>query len=335
MGERLEQVVRPFIYTYKYAQMVSSNRSMRYLSGAILVMAFLFALLPCEAKAIEATHLIDDRVYQDADNEIVTIDGVNLEGLSGAVVLRLRRVSLTDDNTNIHVFDGSSESEVIHDKLLAYVGEIVNHPSSKAVITIIGRNEIDGYVEDGSIKWRLSGRYGSRIRQTDVLLNSKAQQDNLSMGLDSDIEYPVEDDRVRLFNTTKESSGEQLPSGRLYQAKIAIDVDGELFNMLGGMEKTVSYVTTLLGYVSSIYSKEVGMRFVVSDLYIWKDPALDPWTYDNTKDALVEYKNYWEQNRVSVIRSLSHLLSGRRIGGGRTYYNGLCSTRNGYGVSGG
>jgi hypothetical protein len=114
------------------------------------------------------------------------------------------------------------------------------------------------------------------------------------------------------------------------QFNVSLDADFQFSNALGGPVGATNYINTLIGAVSSIYAREVGITMTINRLVIWG--ASQPWTASGTAEALPEYSG-WVATNVSTPRAASHLLSTRNLGGGIAYVNSLCGG-SAYAVSG-
>ncbi len=114
---------------------------------------------------------------------------------------------------------------------------------------------------------------------------------------------------------------------------IAVDCDQEIAGKFGGNVTAASnYVTTLLATVSLIYERDLEVTLNVSYLNFWT--TTDPYTQTSLSPQLSELRSWWNANRSGIPRAVTHLLSGRNLGGGIAYLNVLCaSTSSGYGYS--
>lgn len=115
--------------------------------------------------------------------------------------------------------------------------------------------------------------------------------------------------------------------------KIAIDTDWEFVELFdGSVDAASEYAVTLIGAMSTIFETDLDVSTQISYLRIWNDSS-DPWDSSTPSSQLNQFRTYWEENMGSVDRHLSHLLSGRSLGGGIAWLNGVC-TSYGYAVSG-
>lgn len=114
-------------------------------------------------------------------------------------------------------------------------------------------------------------------------------------------------------------------------AWLAIDCDWEFRNLAPFVTSgdAAAYAIELVGVVSFIYERDVQTRMYVNFLRVWST-ANDPYSAADTEEQLPEFENYFSNN-VTAARDVSHLFSGRDLGGGRAFLDVLC---DGYGVSG-
>jgi len=115
--------------------------------------------------------------------------------------------------------------------------------------------------------------------------------------------------------------------------RIAVDTDWEFTGLFGGnTEAALEYVMTLFGAVSSVYDRDIGIALMVTYVRIWFD-SNDPWNAGDSTNQLYQFQGHWSSQMDHVDRHLAHMLSGRNLGGGVAYLNGVCSSQ-GYAVSG-
>ena len=122
------------------------------------------------------------------------------------------------------------------------------------------------------------------------------------------------------------------PTNTVYTAKIAVETDYEFFQLFNNEAVATQYIADLFAYISTLYLAEIRTNLQVGNLYLYTSNN-DPWTGMNTTDALIELVNYWTAHRSGVERTLTHLVSGKNVGGGLAYLGELCSSNYGYGVS--
>jgi hypothetical protein len=117
------------------------------------------------------------------------------------------------------------------------------------------------------------------------------------------------------------------------QIRIAYETDHEFLQLFSGnTNAATAYVATLASALTSIYTRDVNARLNVRYLRLWQTSA-DPWNQTSTSAELEAFAGYWQATMGSVIRDLSHFLSGRGLGGGVAYLPGICASSQAYGLS--
>ena len=107
--------------------------------------------------------------------------------------------------------------------------------------------------------------------------------------------------------------------------RIAVETDWEFTELFGGsVDASGEYAATLFGALSTIFKTDMDVETQISFLRIWND-ASDPWDSLSTNAQLSQFQSYWESNMQGVDRHLAHFLSGRNLGGGIAFLNGVCT----------
>ena len=137
--------------------------------------------------------------------------------------------------------------------------------------------------------------------------------------------YKFDSDDVTLsFN-----HAEALSVDQYLQATVAIDTDSGFYNYFGDPLAALDYFASLFAYASNIYESEINTQLVIGDVYL-----STPYTATSSSATrLDEVKTHWKQSRSTVTRTLVAHFSSQSFGG-RAVLDGLCSSRNGYSVSG-
>ncbi|GIK17659.1 MAG: hypothetical protein BroJett003_26230 [Planctomycetota bacterium] len=115
-------------------------------------------------------------------------------------------------------------------------------------------------------------------------------------------------------------------------ARVATDADFEFRNRFTTAAQAMEYSVVLLASISTIYERDMNLKLAAVFVRVW-DTSNDPFTANNTADALTEMRNFWNNNMGSVSRSIAHLLSAKDLGGGRASVSQIC-TSSAYGVNG-
>lgn len=120
------------------------------------------------------------------------------------------------------------------------------------------------------------------------------------------------------------------------QAVLAIETDFEFLNRIFGGNTTnaSAYITQLIGAMTTIYSRDVGVSFAIPYVRLWtsnNDPYPDG---SDVNTRLSEFTNYWINNMSSVSRHSAFMLTGQAAGaGGVAYLSQVCGTYQ-YGTAG-
>jgi len=120
----------------------------------------------------------------------------------------------------------------------------------------------------------------------------------------------------------------------LKDAPISIETDQELLAKFAGSVTAMSaYVTTLMGQISVIYQRDVGVKLTVNRIQAWQSP--DPYAASDPRTQLDEVGDWWHANRPksSYPRALVLFLSGKPVSGGIAWLDVLC--QNDFALQGG
>ena len=97
--------------------------------------------------------------------------------------------------------------------------------------------------------------------------------------------------------------------------EIATEADFEYVNAAGNSAAANSEILSIMNQVQAIYQRDIGLTFSVVFQHTW-DTAGDP--YNTSGDAaavLNEFTNYWNSNFANTPRDVTHLWTGRDLGG--------------------
>lgn len=115
--------------------------------------------------------------------------------------------------------------------------------------------------------------------------------------------------------------------------RVAVETDWEYTGLFGGDSAAATeYAMTLLAAASSVYDRDIGIAVTMSYLRLWLDND-DPWSGADSGAQLSQFQGHWSSQMNHVDRHIAHFLSGRGLGGGIAYLNGVCNNL-GYAVSG-
>ncbi len=121
--------------------------------------------------------------------------------------------------------------------------------------------------------------------------------------------------------------------GVCYSLDFAVETDEQYLGLFSGDQAAANtYLATLFGAVSEIYSRDVFTTVQITFSRLWD--TTDPWTANgSTTDQLFQYRDYWEANEGAIEKDLGHFISGRGLGGGVAWLPGICNSGFNYGLS--
>lgn len=124
-----------------------------------------------------------------------------------------------------------------------------------------------------------------------------------------------------------------VPPGVSYQASIAVDSDYEMFQIFGDPDAATDYIAGILGGVSELYFRQLGVSLTLKSLSLYTNPD-DPWNAPNphsaeTADVLCEFASYWQKFRPvkTYPRNAAVFFTGKASGeiSGQAWLTSLCS----------
>ena len=97
--------------------------------------------------------------------------------------------------------------------------------------------------------------------------------------------------------------------------EIATEADFEYVSALGGSSAANNDILGVMNAVQGIYQRDIGLTFTVVFQHTWAT-ANDPYnTSGDAVAALNEFTNYWNANFAGQPRDVTHLWTGRNLGG--------------------
>jgi Metallo-peptidase family M12 len=121
------------------------------------------------------------------------------------------------------------------------------------------------------------------------------------------------------------SAAATLEAASLKEATVSIETDQELLAKFGGNTSAMtSYITTLLGTISTIYERDVAVHLTVNRVQAWT--TTDPYSSTSTRTQLDEVGDWWHGNRPKSTypRTTVHYMSGKPVSGGIAWLDVLC-----------
>jgi hypothetical protein len=303
------------------------NTQASIIRGLIGAFAFFVALSP-QARAT-AVHASQPELAAVAHS--LPLGGkLEVQGLSfiegSTVILNLQRFQVFTPDAKI----------VINDQIVLpipdiayYRGTVEGKPDAVAVLAVPASGTPEGIVFGGQNGiWKIGGQAALSARKLSEeelapLKEFRCGADKAELDLR---QHHLPESSKATVNTAASFS---------YIVKVAVETDYEFYSLFNNETAATSYVGALFAYVSSIYQNEIGTSLQVSYLRFWSNGASsDPWTATSgTSAALDELQAYWKANMSSVSRTITHMLSGKSLGGGIAYLGVLCNSSYGYGVS--
>src|ERR1051325_4600893 len=264
------------------------------------------------------------------------------DATGGSVDLELEPLDILAPGASVTYTDGSGRHAFTADVSL-YKGHVAGDPASWVVLSM-GASGVLGLVERDGRRFTLSptqrmsthapGGLGVHAFAPEGSLAEAASRFECGINADNERQYMPHvtgrDGLDRGLTTTPEAP--QLNSPR-FTFNVAGDCDFEIYSskFAGDLNAATSYILTVLGTVNLIYERDLEATLKFPFVNLWTTAA-DPYSATTTQAELTEFQNYWNANMGGVSRNVAHLISGRPLGGGIAFIDGLC-TGPGYGLS--
>ncbi len=251
-------------------------------------------------------------------------------GTDRDVTLRLQRFEIFSSDAKIVQGSENYLGETVHRQqakpnVVLLRGTIEGDPTSK-VFLALGEHTTNGLLESEGSTYVLAESNNSGWTAVYNVNNVDPSDMNWE-----DFYCDVLDTEMAV-KENRRSTNTITASGECLAIRLAVDTDWEFTELFdGSVDASSEYAATLIGAVSTIFDNEIGVAIQISYLRIWNDDS-DPWTKQNALEQLYQLRSHWEENMGSVDRHLTHLLSGRSLGGGIAWLNGMC-TSYGYGLT--
>lgn len=198
-----------------------------------------------------------------------------------------------------------------------------------AVFTFSASGEVSGLVNTPNDRYLVGLQLGDRPRGSYVVMR------------DHDAPYscgtPVESLSKQLDQLISEAHRSVKDLGERQQAddtvviELAIEADYDLKQGFETVQRTSAYITQLVAVMSTVYEREIGVKFTISNVRIWETPN-DPYPDDLDVFGLLEvFVNEYRTNMTSVARDMAVFLTSRGGQGGiaRTI-GGVCQEDGSY-----
>lgn len=299
----------------------------------------LIASLAPEASAAEldTRTMTGGALYTAATgSQSIRLDRVLLDGDQDSTSLELERFEVfrPDARIEIHGRDGKTRS--VRPPPATYLhGTIAGDPDSVVVISVQRSGAIRGIIQQRERFWLI----GAGPDTGGPAIGLASRELRLSGSADDTVPYRCDSEALRSPSDqapprVRRAAPAPLAPGQYYSVPVAIETDGEFFQLFGSSAAATAYIGDLFAYASTIYQREISSRLEVGYVSLHSGgPAADPWNHTSTSQGLTSFGNYWKANRSGVKRALAHFLSGRKLGGGIAWLGSLCSNDYGYGYS--
>lgn len=276
----------------------------------------------------------------------LTLENLKIDDSQSSVVnLELRRIEVTDAQTELVVHSGASKRIEKAAPRAHFSGKLQGENSSFVFLSVDSEGGMRSIIHRGDqvIVNELPaagarGSLASSSRKVDRSLDFAGRE--FSCQVDPQFIEKTKStasETLRKIVSRASSSIEAYQSSELIsprRADIIVETDYEYFVKLGGNSTAAyNYAVDLFAYVSSRYQSEIGTRLLIKQLNIYTTPA-DPWLQTTSGGLLTELRSYWNSGvNASVSRHHVHMLSSKSGGGGIAYMNTLGVPTYAYGVS--
>ena len=235
------------------------------------------------------------------------------------------------------VIDGGIVREVPMSRVNTDKGSVIGMPDAEARFTV-DRNTIEGMIiaPDQSYFLESARKYSASADAADYLLYKASD-------VRPDITRTCGDTLDQLVNREAKQFAPGFSPNVAPQAfspfrvaEIATEADFEYVSALGGSTAANNDILSIMNQVQGIYERDIGLTFRVVFQHTWAT-ASEP--YNTSGDAVAvlnEFTNYWNANFTGTNRDLTHLWTGRNLGGsaGIAWLGVVCAdAAHAYGLS--
>lgn len=283
-------------------------------------------------------------VHADSSGALVRLKG--LRGADGeALTFDLETAPLFSADFHLYV-DGRDLGRDAAARLTFLRGTVEEWPGSSVALTVNGSTGAwSGYVVAGDQLYEVALPAGAtRGSLADSAAVSRTAVEPMPRSLSDGLEPPagLAKELGRAGNKVVAAPGGE------YQASIAVETDHELFQAFGSVESATDYIAKLMGSVSELYFRQLGVALEISSLSLYTTPD-DPWNAPNphsgaNAEVLCEFGSYWQKSRpvARFPRNGAVFFTGKQSNdiGGQAWLSSLCNYKEkpsacpygGYGV---
>jgi len=276
--------------------------------------------------------------------------------------LELERFEVFTADSDIKVLGANDEvlEQLAPPSIRLYRGAIAGDPDSLAFISVAS-GRIDGVVFKGERRFGIGSRrrahrqrtrdgdgYDVFIEESDPLSDLPADGRGFTCDLDGSQISRMPSLSPVVDGLQPSPDGSLATASARWVLNMAVETDYELYQNVGSSSPNVTtFITNLIGAVSTIYNRELNAEVLISSLTI-NSSVSDPFTIvpgtNGTWNgiavtyaglhALLEFGDRWHNSPPSANpRSVTALISGKPQFGGTAWINVLC--RNDFLCSGG
>ncbi|MDJ0840888.1 MAG: immunoglobulin domain-containing protein [Acidobacteriota bacterium] len=272
----------------------------------------------------------DSRLAEQARSvaygETLYLSGLSLTASGDMDHLVLKRFQVWADDGRIRVNHGAPDEHFLPAPKTAYfTGHIDGVHGSKALISVSEEGQINGMVNLRGRYWKLGrDRHARNSGLFTMELDpgmSRAAEESFACETEM-LPAPGELPKHKAAEHTRTPKAAR-GTGATYAARIGIETDYEFYQKFGNENDAAQYAADLIAFSSAVYSEEVDTALTIAEISIWNTPA-DPWEQGSSFCGLLEFGNYWNDNKGDVDRTIAHFMSGKNTGGGVAWVGVLC-----------
>jgi Metallo-peptidase family M12/Reprolysin family propeptide/Domain of unknown function (DUF4214) len=214
------------------------------------------------------------------------------------------------------VVDGVTRA-VSNPGINTYKGSVEGVAGTDARVTLDG-NHMEGMIltPQDSYFLEAASKYSSAAGANDYLLYkaSDVRPDitRVCGTLDEEISRSAKDIAPRIAASTVAPDA----FSPFKVVEIATEADGEYTAALGSSAAANSDILSIMNQVQAIYQRDIGLTFSVVFQHTWTDASSDPYTTSGDASAVLnEFTTVWNRDFASTPRDVTHLWTGRDLGG--------------------
>jgi Metallo-peptidase family M12/Calx-beta domain/Reprolysin family propeptide len=235
------------------------------------------------------------------------------------------------------VIDGGIVREIPMSRVNTYKGSVVGMPDADARFTV-DDDTIEGMIitPDQAYFLESAGKYSTSADAADyVLYKASDVRPEITRTCGDTLEQQVNHEAKQFAPEFSPGVTPQVFSP-FKVAEIATEADNEYVSAFGGSSTAANNdILSILNQVQAIYERDIGLTFTVVFQHTWS--GADPYvTSGDAVNVLQEFQNYWNGNFAGTHRDVTHLWTGRSLGGpaGIAYMGVVCSSAQfSYGLS--